>query len=436
MTPFARSGWFAGLALLATLAGCQQRQPQFILGEQTKALVPVAQDLVKTELESAFGTPTNLTVWRALPVDFGEFGGVVSDTTGNQVSVKLEPASATAATRRLSTLRGAVLVKDGATSGVRVASYTPDNHTLTVESTAEAGKGDTVKVVGDGLQFGRDLYLRHCMHCHGVSGDGDGPTAKYFAVRPRDYRQGKFKFTSTKVGVNASRDDLKRIIKLGAPGTYMPSFMLLPDDEIAAIVEYVRWLALRGQMERGLFDELQNDYSQTVAKDKSKSELKADLEKFAKDAMPEKVTEIATALNEGWTAAEAEDSVVVPETPRVEASDESIARGRALFMHKDIACFNCHGETGRGNGPSTEIKKEGAKGPGLFDDWGNQVKPRDLTSGIYRGGRRPLDVYRRIRAGIKGTPMQAFSKLKDEEVWDLTNYVLSMPYKSKPAKAH
>ena len=57
------------------------------------------------------------------------------------------------------------------------------------------------------------------------------------------------------------------------------------------------------------------------------------------------------------------------------------------------------------------------KVPGLFDVWDHPIKPRDLTSGVYRGGRRPLDIYRRIHAGIKGTPMPPFgAALKEEEI--------------------
>ncbi len=44
---------------------------------------------------------------------------------------------------------------------------------------------------------GYALYRRHCLHCHGVSGAGDGPTAPFLYPRPRDYRKGLFKFTST-----------------------------------------------------------------------------------------------------------------------------------------------------------------------------------------------------------------------------------------------
>ena len=71
--------------------------------------------------------------------------------------------------------------------------------------------------------------------------------------------------------------------------------------------------------------------------------------------------------------------------------------------------------------------------PGLFDDWGNSIKPRDLTTGVFRGGRRPIDIYRRIHSGIKGTPMQQFgTTLKEEgQIWDVVNYVLSIPFEDK-----
>jgi mono/diheme cytochrome c family protein len=69
----------------------------------------------------------------------------------------------------------------------------------------------------------------------------------------------------------------------------------------------------------------------------------------------------------------------------------------------------------------------------LHDEWGNQLKPRNLTLGQYRGGRRPVDLFRRVYAGIKGTPMPAFggTALKDNEIWDLVNYVMSLPYASR-----
>ena len=40
--------------------------------------------------------------------------------------------------------------------------------------------------------------------------------------------------------------------------------------------------------------------------------------------------------------------------------------------------------------------------------------------------------YRRLSAGIKGTPMPAFSSaLNDEQIWDIVNYVMSVPFEGR-----
>jgi mono/diheme cytochrome c family protein len=63
------------------------------------------------------------------------------------------------------------------------------------------------------------------------------------------------------------------------------------------------------------------------------------------------------------------------------------------------------------------------------DSWGHQARPANLTLGVYRGGGRPIDLFRRIHSGIKGTPMPAQStNLKDDEIWDVVNYIRTLPY--------
>ena len=76
---------------------------------------------------------------------------------------------------------------------------------------------------------GYSLYRMHCLHCHGVSGAGDGPTAPFLYPRPRDYRKGLFKFTSTPTGVKPTREDLRKTIKYGLHGTSMPAFEVADD---------------------------------------------------------------------------------------------------------------------------------------------------------------------------------------------------------------
>ena len=59
--------------------------------------------------------------------------------------------------------------------------------------------------------------------------------------------------------------------------------------------------------------------------------------------------------------------------------------------------------------------------------WGFPAKPRDLRQGQWFGGDEPEDLYRRIHAGIKGTPMPAMGEvLTSDEIWDLVAYVESL----------
>lgn len=474
-----RSICIFSLCAAFAVAGCDSgRAPQFKLSEQSQGLAVVAQDGVRGELEAGFGTPANLVVWPQLDIDFGQYSGTVAKVGPRPGTLRLtggeegglKPASNLASDLRLPELNGSAVVVvpanaeaaaagDGSSAGegdapvYRVASYDSDSRELAVvdgdgnPAQLNASEGDQIQVVGDSLQHGRNLYLRHCMHCHGVSGDGDGPTAQYFNVRPRDYRHGVIKFTSTKASVpRPSRDDLFRIIKLGVPGTYMPSFMLLPDEDVQAIGEYVRWLAMRGEMERKLNAWLNLDYSQDAIADSEMSAAEAQTAFAATwaDEAADNITQFGEELQGDWKEAENSENVVLPSVARVEASSESIERGRKLFMGDKAKCASCHGETGRGNGPSTESFNDlpgqpGVKSdkPGLFDIWGNIVKPRDLTTGIYRGGRRPIDLYRRIHSGIKGTPMQAFgTTLKEEEIWDVVNFVLSVPFENTAEAGH
>jgi mono/diheme cytochrome c family protein len=323
---------------------------------------------------------------------------------------------------------------------------------------------------GSQLQLGRVVYMKNCLHCHGVAGDGQGPTAKYLNPRPRDYRLGVVKFTSTTQKERATRDDLHRIVSYGIPGTYMPSFLLMKDEEKTAVVEYIRWLAMRGEMERRLVAEL-GDYNQVSLVNSAKKDLEAyeaamkagekpdrpqsvnevltgaakSFETFEKEDLPNSIDETADIIATNWQTADEESSVIIPKTARIPDTEESRLRGRVMYMSAKAKCYTCHGPLGRGDGTSTqdfwknlETDKLYAE-RGLHDVWGHVVQPRDLTKGQYRGGRRPLDLFRRIRAGIKGTPMPAFESnaLTDEQVWDLVNYVMNIPFEtpaSAPAK--
>jgi hypothetical protein len=99
---------------------------------------------------------------------------------------------------------------------------------------------------------------------------------------------------------------------------------------------------------------------------------------------------------------------------------ESAAAGFNLFTSPQVACTTCHANFGRSS-------------PLQFDAWGSIVRPRDLTTPILRGGRKPEEIYARIYGGIPGSNMPDHSRLrptpeerdqKKDKIWDLVNFVL------------
>ena len=301
------------------------------------------------------------------------------------------------------------------------------------------------------------LYREHCAHCHGVTGDGMGPTAAFLNPYPRDYRPGVFKFKSTERADKPTHADLLRILRNGIAGTSMPSFALLSEPQIDALVEYVRYLSIRGETELSLmraYFELDDD---------------------AKGILPETreflVDETLTPIAEKWKSAAAAQ-IAVPDMPADIDLAASIAKGKELFYGDKANCVKCHGVTGLGDGQANdyddwnkaivEINKEikgGLAKAGETSTSGmsaedaaehrkqvawlgrfshvvdgdalvpRTIPPRNLRLGVYRGGRRPLDLYYRIHAGINGAPMPAAKgTVPPEDIWHIVNYIRSLPY--------
>lgn len=296
------------------------------------------------------------------------------------------------------------------------------------------------------------LYREHCVHCHGITGDGQGPTAAFLNPYPRDYRLGTFKFKATRKGFRPTHEDLTRILMEGVPGTAMPSFNVLDKDEVESLVHYVRYLAVRGEVERALVSEIANELGE-----KDRLVDPANVAESSK-----RVIAIASRVVKKWVDAErsawldetGENFVKVEPRPaewdtNPEALKAARARGRELFYGKIANCVKCHGDSALGDGQTTD-----------FDDWSidlgaktedkgraaveagalppRNIRPRNLRLGNYRGGRRPIDLYWRIVHGIDGTPMPAVPRksaqnalgLDNEEIWCLVEYVRYLPYET------
>lgn len=301
---------------------------------------------------------------------------------------------------------------------------------------------------------GYALYRRHCLHCHGVSGAGDGPTADFLYPRPRDYRPGKFKFTSTPNGAKPTRDDLRRTIRDGLHGTSMPAFeSLMSASEIEQVLDYIVFLSIRGETELSLIDEA------SIADESDPQALSNDV-----------LESVAQAVFAKWKTVDSQ--VFNPPVPRTPATRQSVLHGRDLFLgYKSrkgvtVDCVGCHGPLAMGDGSSfvaqsvfndvvfggdpslkaQRLQKYSSTVRELWknslDDWGNPLRPNNLNRGVYKGGRRPLDLYWRIAKGITGAKMPGhYPNLEADEIWDLVNFVLELPYepqlleKATPASA-
>ncbi|MCA9066871.1 MAG: cytochrome c, partial [Planctomycetaceae bacterium] len=336
----------------------------FVYSTKTDALIPDAQNGVdglpgvRALVEERFGTPQHLKAWQKLPLNFGGVAGEVAEApeSGGVVkSLKLtfeDPAAIK---------EGAVLqlmTGHGHTEKLTVAGWDADSGTAAFATALEhaPAQGDQVVVNGGTtLRDGRMLYMRHCSHCHGTSGDGNGPTAQYLTPRPRDYRNGVFKFKTTADLNKASREDLKRVLQLGIPGTYMPSFLLLEETEIDSLVEYVRFLAMRGEFERKVAVEFAFDFSTEAAanNEEGAASVRENLLRFMKEDLPGSLEIIGEDLAEQWTVADDPESRIVPEIPRVPDTPESRRRGRELYLSKTLNCADCHGISAEGNGPQS-----------------------------------------------------------------------------------
>lgn len=218
----------------------------------------------------------------------------------------------------------------------------------------------TIPDTADLREHGRQVYAEHCVGCHGVRGDGAGLAATFLLPLPRDFTAAVFKFRSTPSGSLPTDGDLYRTITRGVRWTAMPTWHEVPDMHRLAVVAYLKTLSPRWREEQG------------------------------------------------------EPPVTLPAPPR--ATPALMERGRALYAQ--AKCAECHGEDGRGDGPSASQ---------LRDDLERPIRPTDLTRGQLKGGGSVADVYRTLTTGLDGTPMPSFAdSMSDEERWAIAYHVLAL----------
>lgn len=209
---------------------------------------------------------------------------------------------------------------------------------------------------------GKDLFRRFCIGCHGKDGDGNGENAPYVDPKPRDFTLGIYKCRSTPTGSLPLDEDLFHTIGRGVDTTAMPSWNPLTNQQRADLVAYIKTFSPRFHEE--------------------------------KPDAPIKVT------------------------PETADTAESRKRGEVLYQ-ATLKCVQCHGETGKGNGPSAST---------LRDDKDNPIIPYNFTAlNRFKCGDTNEDLYRIFMTGLDGTPMPSFADyVTPDQAWDLVHYLRTL----------
>ena len=216
------------------------------------------------------------------------------------------------------------------------------------------------------LALGKATFERNCAPCHGLSGDGQGPAAYLLYPKPRDFVAARYRLVST-WDFAPTEEDIFQTISRGMPGSAMPSWAHLPEETRWALVHYVKTFA-------------RNPFA------------------IGPDHQPQSPGDRPSGRVE-----------VPPETPFTELAQQNAQK---LYAAN---CANCHGRTGRGDGPDRQEDSEGFP-----------VRPRDLSAGVYKGSPEPGEVYKRIVAGQPGSPMPSHPHLYGKDAWDLVHFVRSL----------
>lgn len=113
---------------------------------------------------------------------------------------------------------------------------------------------------------------------------------------------------------------------------------------------------------------------------------------------------------------EEEEAAPITVPPQPMLTDASVKSGKMVYER--LQCATCHGVEGHGDGPSSLT---------LVNDAKERIFAPDITTGRYKGGSRPEDLYTRIATGLDGSPMPSYAaEAKPDEIWNLVHFLQSL----------
>jgi mono/diheme cytochrome c family protein len=231
---------------------------------------------------------------------------------------------------------------------------------------------------------GRLGYATYCVGCHGEKGDGNGPAARFMNPKPRDFRVGRLKYTSAPAGSPPSDADYFAALRHGLSATAMPSWALVPERDLQAIVAYVK------------------------------------------------------TFYPGWKDDAPVPPLAIPEDPFREKPAAGIAEGERVY-HGIASCIGCHAayvprEKITAAMKSFEMSTDDPIRPDVYEaipkdsDWGAQIRPPDFLFERTKMATTREELVKVIATGVGGTAMPSWGSggLTPEQLWGLGYYVESL----------
>jgi len=214
---------------------------------------------------------------------------------------------------------------------------------------------------------GKKLYRRYCLGCHGSLGDGSGENAPWIEPKPRDFTAATFKCRSTPTGTLPTDEDLYHSVSRGFTNSNMPHWDALTSQNRIDLVAYIKSFSPR------------------------------------------------------WKSEKPGQPLTVPPEPAI--TEQSIIHGGQLFQKME--CWKCHGQQGRGDGPSAATLTDGKDQP---------IRPYDFASGgndsRFKCGVTNQDLYMIFMTGLDGTPMPSFADvIQPNDAWDLVHFLRTLQVK-------
>jgi mono/diheme cytochrome c family protein len=226
------------------------------------------------------------------------------------------------------------------------------------------------QAVDAGEAEGKQIYEANCAECHGSQGDSKGfvcfsttveKSGRQIVTYSRDFTAGVFKFRTTSTGCLPLEEDLEGTLKKGIAPSFMPSFEDFSAQQTADVLAHVMTFSERWEEEDPC------------------------------DPIP--------ILKPYWVG-----------------SPASVKRGQEVY--KQMKCWECHGDTGKG---------DGTKSHELKDDFERKIVPFDFTTGELKRGTSPEAIYITFSSGLDGSGMPSYEdSLNEEDRWHLVSHTLSL----------